>query len=137
MKAIRVHKHGGPDVLTLEDVEIGKPGPREILVRNRAIGVNFVDTYLRSGTFSPPSLPFILARRPRARSSPLARASPVSVLGTAWRWSRLLVRTPSGPSFPNTSWSIWNWRARNACDHVIDYRHEDFAARIRELTAGE
>jgi len=59
MKAIRVHKHGGPDVLTLEDVEIGKPGPREILVRNRAIGVNFVDTDLRSGTFSPPSLPFI------------------------------------------------------------------------------
>jgi NADPH:quinone reductase len=58
MKAIRVHGHGGPDVLTLEDIDIGQPGPGEVLVRNRAIGVNFVDTYLRSGAFAPPSLPF-------------------------------------------------------------------------------
>src|SRR5258708_4985592 len=58
MKAIRVHSHGGPDVLAYEDVDIGQPGPGEVRVRNRAIGVNFVDIYLRTGVFAPPHLPF-------------------------------------------------------------------------------
>ena len=58
MKAIRVHRHGGPEVLACEDVESRHPGPGEILVRNRAIGVNFTDVYSRNGTFPPPSLPF-------------------------------------------------------------------------------
>ncbi len=49
MKAIRVHRHGGPDVLAYEDINMGEPGPGEGRVGNRAIGVNFVDTYLRSG----------------------------------------------------------------------------------------
>lgn len=59
MKAIRVHRHGGPEVLVHEDVEIGRPGPGEVRVRNRAIGLNFVDTYFRSGAYAPPDLPFI------------------------------------------------------------------------------
>jgi len=58
MKAIRVHQHGGPDVLAYENVEIGEPGPGEVRVRNRAIGVNFVDVYLRRGSYPPPRLPF-------------------------------------------------------------------------------
>lgn len=59
MKAIRVHQHGGPDVLAYQNIEIGRPGPGEVRVRNRAIGVNFVDVYLRSGAYPPPQLPFI------------------------------------------------------------------------------
>jgi len=59
MKAIRVHRHGGPEVLTLEDIDIGQPGPGEIRVRNRAIGLNFVDAYFRSGAYVPPALPFV------------------------------------------------------------------------------
>ncbi|HEV7320356.1 MAG TPA: quinone oxidoreductase [Ensifer sp.] len=62
MKAIRVHQHGGPDVLAYENVEIGEPGPGEVRVRNRAIGVNFIDVYLRSGAYRPPHLPFILGK---------------------------------------------------------------------------
>jgi NADPH2:quinone reductase len=54
MKAVRIHRHGGPDVLVYEDVDIAQPGPGEIRVRNRAIGLNFVDIYLRTGTFAPP-----------------------------------------------------------------------------------
>jgi NADPH2:quinone reductase len=57
MKAIRVHRHGGPDVLAYEDVDTGQPGPGEVRVRNRAIGLNFVDIYLRTGAFAPPRLP--------------------------------------------------------------------------------
>lgn len=49
MKAIRVHRHGGPDVLAYEDVDIGQPGPGEVRVRNRAVGLNFVDIYFRTG----------------------------------------------------------------------------------------
>lgn len=58
MKAIRVHRHGGPDVLTYEDICIGHPGPGEVRVRNRAIGLNFVDIYFRKGEYEPPGLPF-------------------------------------------------------------------------------
>ncbi len=58
MKAIRIHRHGGPDVLVYEDVDIGQPGPGEVRVLNRAIGVNFVDIYLRTGADATPRLPF-------------------------------------------------------------------------------
>lgn len=59
MKAIRVHRHGGPEVLSYEEVELGRPGPGEVHVRNRALGLNFVDVYFRSGAYAPPNLPFI------------------------------------------------------------------------------
>ena len=55
MKAIRGHDFGGPEVLRLEEIATPEPGPGEVLVRVRAIGVNPVETYLRSG--SNPNLP--------------------------------------------------------------------------------
>lgn len=55
--AIRIHRHGGPEVLSYEEVEVGAPGPGEVLVRHRAVGINFVDTYVRSGLYPVPSLP--------------------------------------------------------------------------------
>jgi NADPH:quinone reductase and related Zn-dependent oxidoreductases len=58
VKAIRVHRHGGPDVLVCEDVTVGEPGPGEVRVRNRAIGLNYADVYFRTGEYTPPSLPF-------------------------------------------------------------------------------
>src|SRR5256712_13506123 len=50
MKAIRVSEYGGPSVLKLEEVPPPPPGPNQVLVRNHAVGVNPVDTYLRSNT---------------------------------------------------------------------------------------
>jgi NADPH2:quinone reductase len=59
MKAIRVSQYGGPSVLKLEEVPTPTPGPNQILVRNRAVGVNPVDTYLRSNTDNRgPKLPY-------------------------------------------------------------------------------
>jgi NADPH:quinone reductase len=55
MKAIRVHEFGGPEVLKLEDIPTPKPGSGEVLISIKAIGVNPVETYLRSG--SNPNLP--------------------------------------------------------------------------------
>src|SRR5467141_1374848 len=58
--AVRCHKTGGPEVLTYEEVEVPAPGPGQIKVRNRAIGVNFIDTYFRMGMYpSPVGLPFV------------------------------------------------------------------------------
>jgi len=58
MKAIRIHQHGGPEVLRYEDAPIPEPGPGEALVEIHVSGVNFVDTYVRSGLYKPPSIPF-------------------------------------------------------------------------------
>ena len=57
-KVIRVHKVGGPEVLTLEEAEVGRPGPGEVLLRQRAIGLNYVDVYHRTGLYPQP-LPFV------------------------------------------------------------------------------
>ena len=60
-KAIRIHEHGGPEVLKWEDVEVGEPGPGEVFVRHTAIGLNFVDTYHRTGQMKHPvTFPMIL-----------------------------------------------------------------------------
>jgi NADPH:quinone reductase len=52
--AIRFHKTGGPEVLQWEEVQVGTPGPGEALVRNTAVGLNYVDTYFRSGHYPAP-----------------------------------------------------------------------------------
>src|SRR5271170_6223396 len=58
--AVRVHKVGGPEVLTYEDIPVPSAGPGQIRVKQHAIGVNFVDTYFRSGLYpAPGGLPFV------------------------------------------------------------------------------
>lgn len=52
--AFRIHRHGGPEVLHWEEVEVGEPGPGEARVAHRAIGVNFIDIYHRSGLYPRP-----------------------------------------------------------------------------------
>jgi NADPH:quinone reductase len=54
MRAIRVHQVGGPEVMTLEDIELPKPGKGEVRIRHHAIGINFVDAYFRSGLYPAP-----------------------------------------------------------------------------------
>jgi NADPH:quinone reductase len=57
--AIRIHETGGPEKLKWEEVAVGDPGPGEVRVRNTAIGLNFIDTYHRSGLY-PLQLPLTL-----------------------------------------------------------------------------
>jgi NADPH2:quinone reductase len=58
--AVRVHKVGGPEVLTFEEIEIGAPAQGQIRVKQHACGVNFIDTYFRMGMYpSPVGLPFV------------------------------------------------------------------------------
>jgi len=55
-KAIKIHRNGGPEVLSLEEVSVGEPGQGEARVRHTAVGVNYLDTYHRSGLY-PLTLP--------------------------------------------------------------------------------
>ena len=50
-KAVRFHAAGGPEVLQVEEVEVGSPGPGEVRIRHAAVGCNFADTYFRSGYY--------------------------------------------------------------------------------------
>jgi NADPH2:quinone reductase len=206
VKAIRVHRHGGPEVLTYEDAAIGAPGPGEIRVRNRAIGLNFVDVYFRTGEYAPPNLPFIpgnegagevIAVGEGVRGFAIGdRVAYVETLGS-YAEERLVsahfaVHLPSAIDFATgaammlkgltaqyllrrtfrverghvvlvhaaaggvglilTQWAKHlgaivigtvgsDGKAElaldNGCDYVINYRQENFAARVKEITRGE
>lgn len=58
--ATRIHAYGGPDVLRYEDVPVGAPGPGEVLLRQHAIGVNYIDVYQRTGLYKVPGFPATL-----------------------------------------------------------------------------
>jgi NADPH:quinone reductase-like Zn-dependent oxidoreductase len=58
MRAVRLHDHGGRDVLQVDEVDRPDPGPDELLVEVAAAGVNPVDTYFRDGSYTPVGLPF-------------------------------------------------------------------------------
>lgn len=206
MKAIRVHRHGGPEVLSYEEAELGRPGPGEVHVRNRALGLNFVDVYFRSGAYAPPSLPFIPGNEGAGEVisvgegvqdfSPGDRVAYVETLGsyaqerlvpshflmhlpdaidfetgaammlkglTAQALLRRSFRVESGQTIlmhaaaGGVGLILTQWARHlgatvigtvgspekaelaraNGCDHVIDYRREDFVARVREITKGE
>jgi NADPH2:quinone reductase len=206
VKAIRVHRHGGPEVLTYEDVAIGEPGPGEVRVRNRAIGLNFVDVYFRSGVYVPPSLPFIPGNEAAGEVvavgegvtefKPGDRVAYVETLGAYAEErnvsSHFVVHLPDAIDFETgaammlkgltaqyllrrtfrvepghkvlvhaaaggVGLMLTQWAKHlgamvigtvgspdkaelvraNGADQVIDYRKEDFAARVREITNGE
>jgi NADPH2:quinone reductase len=58
--AVRVHKPGGPEVLTFEDIEVPAPGPGQVKLKQHASGINYIDTYFRMGMYpSPVGMPFV------------------------------------------------------------------------------
>ncbi len=59
-KAIRIHAHGGPEVMQWEDVPVPEPGPGEALVRHEAIGLNYIDVYFRTGLYKTATMPATL-----------------------------------------------------------------------------
>jgi NADPH:quinone reductase len=59
--AIRIHEHGGPEVMKWEATNVGAPGPGEIRIKHTAVGLNFIDTYHRTGLYKI-ALPSVLGR---------------------------------------------------------------------------
>jgi NADPH:quinone reductase len=204
-KAVRIHQYGGPEVMSYEDVEVGEPGPGEVSIRHTAIGVNFIDTYFRTGAYPANALPFVLGNEAAgevtavgagvADLKPGDRVAYVITLGAyseeriapaksvvklhegvqdetaaammlkgmtaqyllhrtykvkpgdtilfhaaaggvgliACRWAKHLGATVIGTAGSKDKAKL----ARdNGCDHVILYREEDFAARVKEITKG-
>jgi NADPH:quinone reductase-like Zn-dependent oxidoreductase len=58
--AVRIHRTGGPEVLRLDRIDLGTPGPGEVLLRHDAIGTNYIDIYHRSGLYPVSPLPGVL-----------------------------------------------------------------------------
>ena len=56
MKTVIISKNGGPEVLELKEIKLGEPKSGEVLIKNKAIGLNYIDTYHRSGLY-PVELP--------------------------------------------------------------------------------
>ncbi len=58
--AVRVHKHGGPEVLTYEEIDVPAPGPGQVKLKQHTAGINFIDTYFRTGLYpSAVGMPFV------------------------------------------------------------------------------
>jgi NADPH2:quinone reductase len=89
-RAVRIHATGGPEVLRFEEHDPGRPGPGQVLLRHTAIGVNFIDTYHRSGLYPLP-LPAVLGAE---------GAGVVEALGegvSAWRPGDRAAYATAGP----------------------------------------
>jgi NADPH2:quinone reductase len=204
VKAVRIHRYGGPEVMTYEDVEVGDPGPGEVRIRNKAIGVNYIDTYFRTGMY-PSTLPVVLGNEAAGEVvavgegvRDLKRGDRVAYVITFGGYSeeriapaKSVVKLPDGVSdetaaammlkgmtaqyllhrtykvkrgdtilFHAAAGGVGSiacqWAKHlgatvigtagspdkaklareNGCDHVILYRDEDFAARVKEITKG-
>jgi NADPH2:quinone reductase len=204
-KAVVVHHTGGPEVLHYQDWEVAAPGPGQVALRQTAIGLNFIDTYQRSGLYSVPT-PFVAGNEGAGVITALGAGVTEFAVGDrvayqgqvgAYATDRLiaanrLVAIPEGitddtaaaimlkgltayyllfKTWPVASGQTILWHAAaggtgliatqwakalgatvigtagsdekvalalaHGCDHVINYRTEDFAARVRELTGGQ
>ena len=205
MRAVRITRTGGPEVLDLVEIEAPRPGPGEILVRNSAIGVNFIDTYHRTGLYpvkltsglgmegagvveavgkgvtrfsvgdlaayasgpigayadqhvvkadravKPPSgvsaevaaaallkgmtAEFLLRRcyPVRAGETILVHAAAGGVGSILVQWAKAIGAVVIGTVGSAAKAEL---ARRHGCDHVILYREEDVAARVREITGG-
>ncbi len=58
--AIRLHEYGGPEALRWDPVDVPAPGPGQVRLRQRAVGLNYIDVYQRSGLYTLPALPAVL-----------------------------------------------------------------------------
>lgn len=202
-RVVAINEHGGPEVLSVEDWPVGEPGPGQVRLRHTAIGLNFLDTYQRSGLY-PMKMPFVGGNEgagvvtavgegvsevavgdrvcyqglPGAyaeeRLAPAARLVPIPddidertaaaailkgltayyLLFQTWpvqpgetilwhaaaggtgqiatQWAKTLgarvIGTAGGPEKAA--------KAQRGCDYVIDYKNEDFVARVKEITGG-
>lgn len=204
-RVVAINETGGPEVLSVEDWPVGEPGAGQVLIEQKAIGLNFIDTYQRSGLY-PIALPFVGGNEGAGVVKAVGPGVTEVKVGDrvcyqgqtgAYADERLaavekLVPIPDGVDFETAAavalkgltafyllrktWHVeagqtilWHAAAggtgliatqwakalgatvigtaggpdkvaiakAHGCDHVIDYKSEDFAARVRELTGGK
>lgn len=204
--AVRVHQHGGPEVLTMDDVTVGEPGQGQIKIRQNACGINFIDVYFRTGLYRASALPFVVGNEGAGEVTAVGpgvtdfkvgdRVAYVATLGgyaaerllpaeravvlpaaiayqqaagmmlkgmTACYLLRKTFRLEKGATIlvhaaaGGVGLILCQWANHlgatvigtvgspekaelakaNGCHHAILYRHEDFVARVKELTDGK
>src|ERR1700735_3381997 len=159
--AVRVHKYGGPEVLTFEEIEVGAPGQGQVKVKQHACGVNFIDTYFRMGMYpSPVGLPFVAGNEGAGevvavgpgvtdftveylvrRTFKVQKGQNVFVHAAAGgvglilcQWANHLGANVIGTVGSKDKAAL---AKANGCHHTILYREEDFVARVKEITSGK
>ena len=204
--AIRIHATGGPEVLRWEEVAVGAPGPGEVLLRQKAVGLNYIDTYHRSGLYKLAELPAVIGMEGAGtveavgagveNVKPGDRVAYAGVLGAyaqerliaadrlvslpdsigfelaagmmlqgmtvryllretyactrdtvmlfhaaaggvgliACQWARAIGATMIGTVGSEEKAEL---AKKNGCTHVINYRSEDYVARVKEITDGK
>lgn len=90
MKAVRVHAHGGADVLRLEAIPPPVPGPGDALVKVACAGLNFIDVYYRTGLNKPPQLPFTIGMEASGTVEALGDGVTEVAVGDRVAWSMVL-----------------------------------------------
>ena len=204
--AIRIHAYGGPEVLKWEEVTVGEPGPGEVRLRQTAVGLNYIDTYHRTGLYKLAAFPAVIGMEGAGRVvavgprvSDLAVGDRVAYAGVLGGYAeeRLiaadrLVKLPAAiddetaaaimlqgmtaryllrETYPCTADTVLLFHAaaggvghiacqwgraigatiigtvgspekavlakEYGCTHVINYRTEDYVARVKEITAGK
>lgn len=90
MNAIRVHGHGGPEVLRHEEISVPEPGRGEALVKVACAGLNFIDVYYRTGLNKPPQLPFTLGMEASGTVAALGEGVTEVAVGDRVAWSMVL-----------------------------------------------
>ena len=204
--AIRIHEHGGPEVLKWEAIDVGNPGEKELRVRHTAVGLNYIDTYHRTGLYKI-ALPSVIGREGAGVVEAVGagvtdinigdRVAYASAPIGSYAEARLIaadrvVKIPDGVSDQQAASMmlkgmtaqyllrrthvvkpgdtilfhaaaggvgliLCQWAKHlgatvigtvgseekgvlakaNGCDHVINYRSEDFVARVVEITGGK
>ena len=101
-QAIRIHRFGGPEVLQWEEIPLSPPAPGEATIRQTAIGLNFIDTYHRSGLYplTLPAVRIVKSFEPEGRKPPMNAtfSAPSSAAASPWASPR----PPSGPARPRS-----------------------------------
>ncbi|WP_216216472.1 quinone oxidoreductase family protein [Amycolatopsis aidingensis] len=87
--AVRVQQHGGPEVLEVAEVDPAEPGPGELAIEVAAAGVNYIDTYLRSGIY-PHDLPFTLGQEGAGRVTAVGGEADGFAVGDRVAWQGVL-----------------------------------------------
>lgn len=88
MRAIEISRHGGPEVLTQVEAGVPSPGPGEVLIRTTAVGVNYIDTYFRDGTYAR-DLPFVPGSEGAGVVEELGEGTPDLVVGDRVAWCQV------------------------------------------------
>ena len=114
-KAIRIHTNGGPEVMKWEDVPTPEPGPGEALIKQEAVGLNYIDVYFRTGLYKAPGMPLIIGQE---GAGTVVSVGPNCQPGEAGRPRRLCRRDRRlrhrAHASPPTGWS--------SCRTAIDFK---------------